>query len=215
MRTIDYMFTIEVPDCNQDFHIIEEIKNSCNDKNIRVISANLFYKDIFLSILEGNDLVTSMEMLVGPNDKNELVEKLATEFSKLKNEKQLLIIDPYFFDGGIETIDLFIKIFEKSNLNPFFLKIISRENLGNKNKSKIEENIRIFKDKIFHQFGIDVEIQKTDEFHDRFWLGIESEIGILMGTSLNGLAKKICLVHEIEKQDVKEILSTCSNLELI
>lgn len=215
MRTIDYIFTIEVPDCNQDLHIIEEIKNSCNDKNIRVISADLFYKDIFLSILEGNDLVTSMEMLVGPNDKNELVEKLASEFSKLKNEKQLLIIDPYFFDGGIETIDLFIKIFEKSNLNPFFLKIISRENLGNKNKSKIEENIRIFKDKIFYQFGIDVEIQKTDEFHDRFWLGIESEIGILMGTSLNGLAKKICLVHEIEKQDVKEILSTCSNLELI
>jgi hypothetical protein len=46
----------------------------------------------------------------------------------------------------------------------------------------------------------------TDEFHDRFWIDPDNLKGIVMGTSLNGISKKICLVDHISSADVRQIV---------
>jgi hypothetical protein len=45
----------------------------------------------------------------------------------------------------------------------------------------------------------------TDQFHDRFWIDAENKNGIVMGTSLNGIGKKIALVDQLSSSDVGEI----------
>lgn len=213
MRTINYLLKLHVNDYNQDLKVINEILESCEEKNIKVVFSGFFDFENFYSDEKISNLSTSMEMLVDPKDKKNLVEKMATEISKLKNDKQLLIIDPYFFDGGKKILNLFIQIAKKSELKPTHITIVSRESERDKERI-IEKNMELFKDLISDQFGINVKIQKTDEFHDRYWLGIENNSGIVIGTSLNGLTSKLCLVQEIDKEDVKEIIKFYSNLNL-
>lgn len=154
----------------------------------------------------------SMEMLVKPDDKNILAEKVALKMSLLQNDKRLLIIDPYFFDGKGEVVDLIFNIFQKSNISLQELQIISRQNEGNKSK-EISKNIKSFEERLKTIFpNIVFNSYKDDKFHDRFWIGLNSKTGVLMGTSLNGLAKRICIVESVCKDDVNDILSECKDI---
>jgi hypothetical protein len=46
----------------------------------------------------------------------------------------------------------------------------------------------------------------TDEFHDRYWIDPDKNIGIVMGNSLNGLGNKIALIDKLNSDDVAEIV---------
>lgn len=152
--------------------------------------------DIFCSSEHSRDLTVSMEMLVRPADESQLVEKVSMKMSSLRNDNNLLIIDPYFFDNKPETIELLVNIFKMSGLNIKNLYIVSKSN----NIIKFQEELNI-------EFPeINLVTYKSDLFHDRFWIGLDTKKGIVMGTSLNGLAKRICLIENICNNDVNDIL---------
>ena len=52
---------------------------------------------------------------------------------------------------------------------------------------------------------IEIRDVATDQFHDRFWIDPENGSGIVMGTSLNGIGKKIALIDHLSSSDVAEI----------
>lgn len=193
-----------------------EIKNSLKNfpgfKIVGPYSLDTYCKLFYEPELKNNDYTASMEMLVKPDDKEHLAEKLALKMSLLRNDEKILIIDPYFFDGGKDIIDLVLNVFQKSAISPKELQIISRKDEGEK-ANKIRKNIKLFEDelKIKHP-QIQFNLYKTDRFHDRFWLGLDTRLGVLMGTSLNGLAKRICIVEQICIDDVLEILDECKTI---
>ena len=46
--------------------------------------------------------------------------------------------------------------------------------------------------------------QRLEECHDRFWYCPETQKGVMFGTSLNGIGKKICRIDELSDLEVKE-----------
>lgn len=47
--------------------------------------------------------------------------------------------------------------------------------------------------------------QRLEECHDRFWYCPETQKGVMFGTSLNGIGKKICRIDELSDLEVKEL----------
>ncbi|OOE39103.1 hypothetical protein BZG06_15875, partial [Salinivibrio kushneri] len=47
----------------------------------------------------------------------------------------------------------------------------------------------------------------TNDFHDRFWINPVNQKGLIVGTSINGIGKKISLVDKLQDQDVEVILN--------
>ena len=47
----------------------------------------------------------------------------------------------------------------------------------------------------------------TDIIHDRFWINLDNNSGIIVGTSLNGIGKSLLLIDKIySEDDVKNII---------
>lgn len=202
---VEYLTSVE-------YEIKKALKNFPGFKMIGPYSLDTYCKIFYKSESINNDYTASMEMLVKPNDKEHLAEKLALKMSLLQNDEKILIIDPYFFDGGKNTVDLVLSVFQKSAISPKELQIISRKNEG-KSANEISENIKLFEDKlkiILPQ--IKLNLHKDDRFHDRFWIGLDTSCGVLMGTSLNGLAKRLCIVEQICTDDVLEIIDECKTI---
>ena len=56
----------------------------------------------------------------------------------------------------------------------------------------------------------------SDDFHDRFWIiddGQNNCKGVLVGTSLNGFAKKIFLIAPLDPTDITDILTEVNKLQ--
>jgi hypothetical protein len=50
-----------------------------------------------------------------------------------------------------------------------------------------------------------IKTVETEEFHDRFWIDPDAHKGLVMGTSLNGVTKKIALIDHLGREDVMQI----------
>ena len=50
-----------------------------------------------------------------------------------------------------------------------------------------------------------IKTVETEEFHDRFWIDPDAHKGFVMGTSLNGVTKKIALIDHLGREDVMQI----------
>ncbi|MBZ5763059.1 hypothetical protein LAV84_26320 [Rhizobium sp. VS19-DR104.2] len=59
---------------------------------------------------------------------------------------------------------------------------------------------------------IQIKDSISDEFHDRYWLDIDSAKGIVVGTSLNGIGKKISMIDYATSADSMEILRLAAHL---
>ena len=59
---------------------------------------------------------------------------------------------------------------------------------------------------ILNKNKIKMTVEKCNEFHDRFWVGIDNRKGVVLGTSLNGIGKKIALVDILKESDVDAII---------
>lgn len=117
---------------------------------------------------------------------------------KLQGAKKLIIIDPYFFakSANNDVGALFSKLLRPISGN---LEEICFVTNGRKNEAKsdilsaVDSTIRV------------VEVN-TDEFHDRYWIDPDNNKGIVIGTSLNGLGKKIALINTLSEADAAEIV---------
>ncbi|MEO8778611.1 MAG: hypothetical protein ABI389_08055 [Rhodanobacter sp.] len=62
--------------------------------------------------------------------------------------------------------------------------------------------------------GIQINDVVTEDFHNRYWIDGESTKGVVVGTSLNGIGKKIAMIDHARSADSREIvrlaLASCS-----
>ena len=128
------------------------------------------------------------------------VEDIAKAFvKKLEGAKRLLIIDPYFFAKS-SSVDV-SKVF-KNLISPLSNDLEEICFIDNKIKRDAYNDMRSVLDP-----KIKILEKTSDEFHDRFWIDPDNSKGIFMGTSLNGLGKKFCLIDTIKQDDAAEIIA--------
>ncbi|MNV71993.1 hypothetical protein D3C71_1650450 [compost metagenome] len=124
---------------------------------------------------------------------------------KLNGTKHLLIVDPYLYSEDPACLSLFEKMI--SELSSQLEKVTIVTN-GRRN------NLSSAMHSVLKNVATSVQIQDvvTDEFHDRFWIDLDSDQGIVMGTSLNGIGKKIALVDYLAPADVNAIVGLAKPL---
>ncbi|MDN7602651.1 hypothetical protein [Burkholderia gladioli] len=127
------------------------------------------------------------------------IEKLILGFvKKLSGVKNLMIIDPYFYSSEAPVLTLFERMIGElsSGLESvtFFTKV----------RPKID---RTAMHEVLTRLvpTITIKTVETEEFHDRFWIDPDAYKGIVMGTSLNGVTKKIALIDHLGRKDVMQI----------
>lgn len=130
---------------------------------------------------------------------DETTKGIAESLDCIKGAKKIVIIDPYFYKAGSSADQDLVR------------------NLLSAISASLEEIIFItngtvdYKDAIHRMVrelypNIKVQDFSTKAFHDRYWIDPERKIGVVMGTSLNGLRKKIALIDKINESDVVELL---------
>ncbi|MGA4531725.1 hypothetical protein ACPA1H_15380 [Ectopseudomonas chengduensis] len=150
------------------------------------------------SLLHGS---ISMEDITSPSmDFNFIEEAILKFIEKLAPAKKLLIIDPYFYaKGSPQTVSLL-----KNLLNPLAQSLeeifVICNDITGPNALNLQSSMRSVAP------SVTINNLQTNEFHDRFWINPESNTGIVFGTSLNGIGKKISLIDRIQESDVQEIV---------
>ena len=126
----------------------------------------------------------------------------------LKPIKTLIIIDPYFYPK-ISDVDDVSQIFIRliSPVINDLKKIIVISNGNNK------PSINGYISKL-HKVNENLELVNyvSSDFHDRFWLNPMESKGIVVGTSVNGIGKKISLVDTLANSDVEQLLKELSSV---
>lgn len=55
--------------------------------------------------------------------------------------------------------------------------------------------------------GCKYENKPSPEFHDRYWICVESKKAITTGTSLNGIGNKISAINRVSTEDTTELIN--------
>ena len=142
-----------------------------------------------------------MEEITSPSMSKNDVEAIVERFVRtLFPATRLIIIDPYFYteNAAGDTDSYLTRILgsQASTLKEVF--IVS--NGTGSMKAKIQTALSSLAP------SVTISDVSTKVFHDRFWLNPDSGSGIIMGTSLNGLGRKIALVDKLNTSDVQDIL---------
>jgi len=136
---------------------------------------------------------------------DEIVEVILQFFEKLKGVKDLFIIDPYFYSDDPDCVSLFEKIM--STISEQLRSVTFFTNGSRANK-------KLAMHSVLQKITSEVLIKDivTEEFHDRFWVDAEKNVGIVMGTSLNGIGKKIALIDHLSEYDARDIAKLARQL---
>lgn len=152
----------------------------------------------FSSLYDGS---SAMEAITSPSITINEIERVVGQFvSALDGARRILIIDPYFYAGAAEAnvADTFRNLLAYAS--SALKQIIVVTNGKDKGKADIHAAVRTLIP------GCNIVDHVRSEFHDRFWLDPDSGKGLVMGTSLNGLGKKVALVDRLQGDDVAEII---------
>ncbi|AYD22740.1 TPA: hypothetical protein SOL98_002804 [Clostridioides difficile] len=122
--------------------------------------------------------------------RDEKVVKMRDYIEKIDGyEKDLIIVDNYILPNRYDE-----------HYKTMLLKILNGCKKITIITSDYNEELYSFVKEIL---DIDIEIKISKNFHDRFWL--TDNKGIVVGTSLNGIGKKFCLIDKLKDADLKEL----------
>lgn len=218
--TYDFL-KVELKDSNGTFEEFYELlykSGICNNYTVFQVPFPVYeFADEFLEHVSNHgfeslfNYTISMEDITSPSMTINKVEEVVQKFvTNLDTSERLLIIDPYFYASSntSNTVDMFSRLLSSVSTN---LKEVTIVTNGRKvdTKPAIHAAIKSI------QQDIAINDFSTDEFHDRFWLDPDRSIGIVMGTSLNGLGNKISLIDKLSEQDVKEIVKLAKSLNVL
>lgn len=122
-------------------------------------------------------------------------------YFQIKNT--LIITDPYLFprnfDSSYENMIKNILAFSKSSKIIVYIP-----------QNKL--NQELFNNVANHLLTFDINLCHRDrnDFHDRFWICVESKKGFIMGTSLNGVSRKIFRLDNLYECEVEIVLKELS-----
>lgn len=175
----------------------EEIKAYAASIGIIIhnVLATLDYDVIAEKAMAG--LLVLNEEIVMPNTSTDLEALLYTYIEQLDSKGNTVIItDPFLFASSeADYIVLIRNILERTKA-----KTIKLLMPANQNNSTYKLIITAFK---YTSFVFKV----YNDCHDRFWLCPETEKGLMMGASLNGIGKKISRLHMLEQEEVNVLLT--------
>jgi hypothetical protein len=174
----------------------------------QIMIPELYFRDAFLehiakhglSSLFRFDLV--MEDITSPTLSVNDLERVVSRFvSGLDGAKRIMVIDPYFYGSSAtpNVASLFQTLL--ATASSALEEIIFVTNGMSANKSDIHAAVNAVAP------SCNIVDVTTQAFHDRFWVDPDASKGIVMGTSLNGLGRKIALVDRLQDADVTEIVS--------
>lgn len=123
------------------------------------------------------------------------IDILIDEVNKISDDSNVLtIIDPYFWDLKV-GINYYNQLFEGLNFDN--LQIVSFE-IKDKQTKK-------FVNSILNAHSKKIKIESIKDCHDRFWITNNGK-GVVVGTSFNGIGKKLSLIYQISDDDMKELI---------
>ncbi|TXD43109.1 hypothetical protein TR80_009650 [Xanthomonas campestris] len=129
------------------------------------------------------------------------IELIISKFiDKLGPLKRLLIIDPYFYSASPTSHQLLERLLAPHAAELIEITVIY-DNASATNATNMRSAIKAAAPK-----STTNEIQ-SKAFHDRFWINPDCSRGLVMGTSLNGIGKKIALVDRLQDSDVADIVT--------
>lgn len=153
------------------------------------------------------NLSVSMEDITSPSyDFDFIIETIQKFTNKILPSKKLLIIDPYFYaDDKPTTLSTL-----RSLVLPLSESLEEICIIHDASHVKGADGVR----KLIREVVAGVRLSEitSKKFHDRFWLSPDNKRGVIFGTSLNGIGKKISLVDRLRESDVKELLSLANEV---
>lgn len=161
--------------------------------------------------------LTFLQEDISPKEPTPTAElRMAARLQKLAPAADLVITDPYLFPGSrSEDSEVYAaslgKMFAPALMQG--LRITAVVGQGGNNAK-----VRAAVEAALHARCQDLKfsVVKSDDFHDRFWIA-DRERGLVVGTSLNKIGRRIFFVDELSKADVAAVLlevDLVRNLEL-
>lgn len=127
------------------------------------------------------------------------IEMLILGFVKrLDGVKNLMIIDPYFYSSEPAVLTLFEHMMRELSSNLETVTFFTKPRPQADRAAMHSVLSRLLP-------TIAIRAVETEEFHDRFWIDPDAHRGLVMGTSLNGVTKKIALIDHLGREDVMQI----------
>ncbi len=194
--------TFKVNDMISDFCEKLHTKTGASFYRLQLESCITSNKSIDESYLANKELQTLNEEVLWKNMK--VQEKFETIKKHLNNihcdkSSHMYIVDPYLMQFGEddeEYKELLRLIFNEMDLKKLSLFISTKLPNGEVWKG------------ITSSPPSDITVYRTNVFHDRIWINIDTQESFIMGTSLSGLGKKISIIQEYnEKEDIRDIIS--------
>jgi hypothetical protein len=118
---------------------------------------------------------------------------------QIKSEgADLVIIDPYILSGtDLNYTNTLINILKKAKAKKYTI-ITDQNNIYNTSKNNIQKDIQ--------KEIPNIEIIFTKKIHDRFWI-CNRKTGFYVGTSLNGIGRKLTLINLLKESEITAIVS--------
>lgn len=172
----------------EDYNIeLLEIKASLN--LARIVNNIINNRDTF------NYQYLTEELLNIGDSKLSMELKIKDYLNRIESDNRtLLITDPFLFKGTEKEKDFLVNILKESKSKNIITYTQSSDGFDEIHK-KLEKE------------GMNLKSYVTTKIHDRFWICPESKKGFVLGTSLNGIGRKLALINDIKANDVYEILS--------
>lgn len=135
---------------------------------------------------------------------DEIEDVVLSIVSKLDGVRHLLIIDAFFYDDKPDCLRLLEKMVRSLSSKLQEVTFITH---GKRASSRPAVH------NVFCSVVPDILIKDvvTEEFHDRYWIDIDAMKGIMIGTSLNGVGKKIAMIDYANSADIREIVRLASH----
>lgn len=142
-----------------------------------------------------------------------LIEVLRDKLIDLSPSHSLILVDNYMFTQNIRDrqgyLDILGDILGPVAEDVKEIKFVtSPYNYDGSLYQAIKQLLRSLNPQIF------IECNKTNDFHDRFWI-VDEVKGLFVGTSVNGLGKRYALVDNLRDEDTKTIVGELKRLDLV
>lgn len=148
---------------------------------------------------------TTCDAIMHPSFTTDEIEAVVLGImSKLNGVKHLLIIDSFFYDDKPECLLLLEKIVRSMSSKLEMVTLITH----GKRLSMQPGMHNVFSTVVP---GIQINDVVTEDFHDRYWIDVENTKGVMLGTSLNGIGKKIAMIDHANVADTREIVRLASD----
>ncbi|KAA1284802.1 hypothetical protein [Alcaligenes faecalis] len=186
------------PEISRDFLICRRDASSIRDVIREWISEN--------GISSLYNFHLTCDAIVHPGITVDEIEELILGFvKKMDGVKNLMIIDPYIYSSEAAVLTLF------ENMIKMLSSCLESVTFFTKSRPKAD---RTAMHEILERLAptITIKTVETEEFHDRFWIDSDASKGLVMGTSLNGVTKKIALIDHLKREDVKQIIALANSI---